>query len=220
MRLIRVMCSGRVDLEFILRAFSNGQDGVFIGGCKLDECNYVTHGNYDALSNTYLAKKILTHLGINPERLRIEFMSGADGNLLAEYTDDFTRQIRALGPLGSIEGLKKEEARFNLVAARKLIPYMRLVERERLRVPVKSKKAYKDFFEDPGNNQLFDKIFSEKLAVSRIMLLLKDNPLSTSAISEKLGLAPSDVSRHMISSSRHGMVQYDTAGKCYMLVQA
>ena len=215
-----MMCSGRVDLEFILRAFSNGQDGVFIGGCKLDECNYVTHGNYDALSNTYLAKKILKHAGINPDRLRIEFMSGADGNLLAEYTDDFTRQIRALGPLGASEGLKKEEIRFNLDAARKLVPYMRLVERERLRVPVKSKKAYKDFFEDEGNNQLFDRIFAEKLAVSRIMLLLKKTPLPTGTISEQLGLKPSDVSRHMITSSRHGMVRYDTDSKCYTLVQA
>jgi len=109
---------------------------------------------------------------------------------------------------------------FNLDAARKLVPFMRLVERERLRVPVKSKKAYKEFFEDEGNNQLFDRIFAEKLAVSRIIRLLKTAPLSTGAISEKLGLAPSDVSRHMITSSRHGMVRYDTAGKCYTLVQA
>ena len=214
------MCSRRVDIEFILRAFANGQDGVFIGGCKLDECNYVTHGNYDALSNTYLTKKILGHLGINPDRLRIEFMSGADGQLLAEKTDEFTHQIRSLGPLGSSEGLKKEEVRFNLDAARKLVPFMRLVERERLRAPVKSKQAYKDFFEDAGNNQLFDRIFAEKLAMSRIIRLLKTAPLSTGAISEKLGLAPSDVSRHMITSSRHGMVRYDTDSKCYTLVQA
>jgi F420-non-reducing hydrogenase iron-sulfur subunit len=214
------MCSGRVDLDFILRAFIGGQDGVFIGGCKLDECNYVTHGNYDALANSYLAKKILTHVGINPDRLRIEFMSGADGQLLAEKTDEFTHQIRGLGALGSSEGIGKKEARFNLEAAQRLVPYMRLVERERLRVPVKSKKAYKEFFESEETNALFDKIFSEQLAISRIMLLLKNNPLSTSAISEKLGLKPSDVSRHMISSSRHSMVKYDTDSKCYTLVQA
>ncbi len=51
------MCSGRVDLEFILRAFANGQDGVLIGGCRLNECNYVTQGNYDALANTYICKR-------------------------------------------------------------------------------------------------------------------------------------------------------------------
>ena len=124
------MCSGRVDLEFILRAFSNGQDGVFIGGCKLDECNYVTHGNYDALANTYLAKRILKHVGLNPDRLRTEFMSGADGNLLAEYTDDFVRQIKELGPIGKAEGLDKDAVKFKLAAVRKLIPYLRLLDRK------------------------------------------------------------------------------------------
>ncbi len=211
------MCSGRVDLEYILRAFSNGQDGVFIGGCKLDECNYVTHGNYDALANTYLAKRILKHVGLNPKRLRTEFMSGADGNLLAEYTDDFTREMKALGPSGKAEGMDKKELKFKLEAAKKLVPFLRLVERERLRVPEKSKEAYTQFFESKETNQLFDDIFSDKLAVSQIMILLGKKPLPTSEIAEKLGLNPSEVSRHMISSSRHGLVRYDTASNCYAL---
>jgi len=211
------MCSGRVDLEFLLRAFSNGQDGVFIGGCKFDECNYVTHGNYDALANTYITKRILEHIGLNPERLRIEFMTGADGNLLAEYTDDFSKKVKELGPLGKAEGIDKKELKFRLEAARKLVPYMRLVESQRLRVPVKSKEAYTEFYESSEINALFDEIFSEKLAISQIMLLLKVKPLSTIDISEKLGLNSSDVSRHMISSSRHGLVKYDETQKCYAL---
>jgi len=211
------MCSGRVDLEFILRAFLKGQDGVFIGGCKLDECNYVTHGNYDALANTYICKKILTHIGLNPDRLRTDFMSGADGNLLAEYTDDFSRQLMELGPLGQSEGMTVGEVQFKLAAAKRLVPYLRLVERERLRVPAKTKQAYTEFFESSEVNALFDEIFAEKLAVSQILLLLGEKPLSTADISTKLGLNPSDVSRHMISSSRHGMVRYDTASNCYAL---
>ena len=211
------MCSGRIDLEFILRAFLKGQDGVFIGGCRLGECNYITHGNYDALSNTYICKKIMEHIGLNPERLRIKFMSAADGNLLAKYTDDFTNKVKELGPLGKSEGIDEKELEFKLEAARKLIPYMRLVERQRLRVPVKSKEAYTEFFESSEINALFDEIFSEKLAISQIVLLLKAKPLSTRDISEKLGLNPSDVSRHMISSSRHGLVRYDTNSNCYAL---
>lgn len=212
------MCSGRVDLEFIFRAFLTGQDGVFIGGCKLDECNYITHGNYDAFVNTRIAKKILEHIGLNPKRMRTEFMSGADGNLLAEYTDDFAKQIKELGPLGKSEGMDEETVKFKLEAARNLVPYMRLAERERLRVPVKSKQAYTEFFESSDTNDLFDNIFADKLAISQIMLLLKEKPLSTSEIAEKLSLKPSDVSRHMITSSRHGMVKYDTAGNCYQRV--
>ena len=220
MRLIRVMCSGRVDLEFILRAFANGQDGVFIGGCKLDECNYVTHGNYDALANTYMARRILGHIGLNPDRLRIEFMSGADGNLLARYTDEFAKQIREIGPLGTSEGMDKDTVRFKLAAARNLVPFMRLAEREKLRVPVKSKQAYKGFFDNPDTDRLFDRLFSDKLAVSQILLLLAEKPLSTSEISRQLDLNPSDVSRHMITSSRHGMVMYNTASNCYSLARA
>jgi len=211
------MCSGRVDLEFILRAFSNGQDGVFIGGCRLNECNYITHGNYDALSNTHICKKIMQTIGLNPERLRIEFMTGADGNLLAEVTDDFTEKVRALGPLGKGEGIDKNELKLNLEAVRKLVPYLKLVERERLRVPVKSEEAYKEFFESSEVNRLFNEIMGDKLAISQILLLLKKEPLSTSDISKKLGLNPSDVSKHMNRSSMHGLVRYDTACNCYAL---
>ena len=212
------MCSGRVDLEFILRAFSNGQDGVFIGGCRLNECNYITHGNYDALSTTHICRKIMEHIGLNPERLRIEFMSGADGNLLAEVSNDFTRKVKALGPLGRGEGIDQNQLKLDLEAARKLIPYIKLVEREKLRVPFKSEDAYTDFFESSEVHRLFNDIFSDKLAVSRILLLLKEKPLSTRDISEKLKLNPSDVSKHMNRSSMHGLVRYDTTSNCYTRV--
>ena len=211
------MCSGRVDLEFILRAFLKGQDGVFVGGCRLGECNYITHGNYDALSNVHICRKMMEHIGLNPERLRIAFMSGADGNLLAEVTNDFVEKVKELGPLGKSEGIDKKELKFKLEAVRKLVPYMKLVERERLRVPVKSEEAYNKFFESDEINRLFSELFGDKLAISQIMLLLGENPLSTVEISEKLGLNPSDVSRHMISSSRQGLVRYDETQKCYAL---
>ena len=87
------MCSGRVDLAFILRAFARGADGVFIGGCRLNECNYVTHGNYHALNLTLLGKQIMQHIGLNPRRLRIEFMSGGEGLLFTDVVDAFVEQV-------------------------------------------------------------------------------------------------------------------------------
>lgn len=211
------MCSGRVDLDFILRAFSNGQDGVFIGGCKLDECNYITHGNYDALSVTYICKKIMEHIGLNPERLRIQFMSGADGNLLAEVADDFTKKVKSLGQLGKGEGLDEKGLKVKLEAVRKLVPYIRLVERERLRIPVKSKEIYHDFYTSDTFDGLFKELIANKMAMSQIMLLLRERPLSTGSLSEMLGLSPSEISRHMNVSSRHGLVRYDESRKCYAL---
>jgi len=105
--------------------------------------------------------------------------------------------------------------KFKLEAARKLVPYMKLVERERLRVPVRSEETYNEFFESSEVNRLFSELFGDKMAISQIMLLLGENSLSTGEISEKLGLNPSDVSRYMINSSRLGLVRYDETQKCY-----
>ena len=103
------MCSGRVDLAFVIRAFSNGMDGVFIGGCRLKECNYVTHGNYNALNMVLLCRKIMEHIGLNPERLSIEFMSGGEGILFADVINNFSKKVEALGPLGKGEGIDANE---------------------------------------------------------------------------------------------------------------
>ena len=211
------MCSGRVDLEFLLRAFANGQDGVLVGGCKLDECNYVTHGNYDALANVHLCKKIMARIGLNPERLRIEFMSGADGGLLADVTNDFTRQVKALGPLGKGEGMDKNDLDFKLEAARKLVPYIKLVERERLRIPSKSEEAYHEFFTSDEFDRLFDELVGNQLAVSQMMSLLKEKSLSTGEIAEALDLNPSEIAKYINSSSRQGLVKYDESAQCYAL---
>ncbi len=211
------MCSGRVDLEFILRAFLKGQDGVFIGGCRLDECNYVTHGNYDALSNTYLCKKLLENIGINPERLRTEFMSGADGNILADVTSDFSEQVKALGPLGKSEGMDADALKHSLTAVMRLVPYIKLVERERMRVPRKTRKAYDEFFTSDEFNRLFDELIADKLSISRMLLLLKEKPRSTGEMVEALGLDPSDVSKQVNRSSQHGLIRYDEDLKRYAL---
>jgi F420-non-reducing hydrogenase iron-sulfur subunit len=211
------MCSGRVDLEFLLRAFANGQDGVLVGGCKLGECNYVTHGNYDALANVHLCKKIMERVGLNPERLRIEFMSGADGGLLADVTNDFTRQVKALGPLGKSEGMNPEDLDSKLKAARKLVPYIKLVERERLRIPSKSEEAYHEFFTSDRFDRLFDELIGDQLAVSQMLSLLKEKSLSTGEIAQALGLNPSEIAKYINSSSRQGLVKYDESVKSYAL---
>jgi F420-non-reducing hydrogenase iron-sulfur subunit len=217
MRLIRVMCTGRVDLEFVLRAFSNGMDGVFIGGCRLNECNYITHGNYDALSMVLLCRRIMEHIGLNPERLRIEFMSSAEGILFAEITNDFVKKVKELGPLGIGEGIDRNGLHLKLEAATKLIPYIKLVERERLRVPIKSEEAYNTFFNSDEVNRLVGELILDKMAISEITSLLRERPLSTREIAEVLGLSPSEVSKHLSSSSRQGLVKYDESQKCYAL---
>jgi F420-non-reducing hydrogenase iron-sulfur subunit len=145
-RVIRVMCSGRVDLSFVLRAFSNGTDGVFIGGCHLNDCHYNTHGNFDALSMTRLAKKLLEHTGINPDRLRIEWVSAGEGIRYADIMTDFAAQIKKLGPLGSSEGTDRNELKTKLKEVNKLVPYIKLVKKEKLASHLPDEADYQNLF--------------------------------------------------------------------------
>ena len=95
---MRVMCSSRVDPQHILYAFKEGADGVFIGGCHPGDCHDV-EGNYKTLRRITLFKPMLETLGIDPRRLRLEWISAAEGKKYAATMDEFTEQIRALGPL-------------------------------------------------------------------------------------------------------------------------
>ena len=144
-------------------------------------------------------------------------MSAGEGILLTEVINDFVKKVRELGPIGKSEGIDENGLRLKLQAVNRLIPYIKLVERERLRVPVKSEEAYHKFFTSDEFNDLFNELIVNKLAISQITSLLGESPLSTGEISEKLGLSPSEVSRHMNSSSRQGFVRYDESQKCYTI---
>jgi F420-non-reducing hydrogenase iron-sulfur subunit len=159
-RLIRVMCSGRVGLAHVLRAFSNGMDGVFIGGCRLNECNYITHGNYHALTMTLLCRRILEHIGLNPERLRIEFMSSAEGIVFAEVMSEFGKEVNKLGPLGKAEGIDQNELESKLAEMTKLVPYITLVKNEKLASRLTDPEAYDTFF----TRDEIDKLLSEVIS--------------------------------------------------------
>jgi len=211
------MCSGRIDLAHVFRAFSKGADGVFIGACHLNECNYITHGNFHALTMVHIGKKIMEHLGLRPERLRIQFMSGAEGGLFVESVNDFVKQVKELGPLGEGEGLDEKGLKLKLEAVTGLIPYIRLVERERLRLPPMAEEAYQKFFDSDELKRIFDETIIEKLAIGQIVSLLRKGPLTTGEIAQGVGLTPSEVSKHLSTSSRHRLVRYDESQKRYAL---
>jgi coenzyme F420-reducing hydrogenase delta subunit/ferredoxin len=172
MKIIRVMCTGRVDPEFILRAFSNGTDGVFIGGCWLGECKYVTEGNYDSLSMMHLFRKILEHIGVNPERLRLEWISAAEGIRFAEVMEDFSRKLKKLGPLGTGEGegqgegeredagTYENELKSRLEEVTKLIPYIKMAKSEKLALRLEKEEEYNELFTSDEVAKLFDEVAS------------------------------------------------------------
>ena len=97
-RIIRVMCSGRVDPEFILAALRKGADGVLIGGCHPGDCHYI-EGNYKALRRFRLLKRYLQRMGIDDRRVRLEWIAASEGEKVQRVVNEMTVQLRALGPL-------------------------------------------------------------------------------------------------------------------------
>lgn len=96
-RIIRVMCSSRINAEMIIKAFQMGADAVFIGGCHPGDCHYVD-GNYRTQKRVAVLQRLLGHMGIEPERLRLEWVSAAEGEKFSEVMSDLVTEITALGP--------------------------------------------------------------------------------------------------------------------------
>ncbi|MCK4434547.1 hydrogenase iron-sulfur subunit, partial [Candidatus Bathyarchaeota archaeon] len=108
-RIIRVMCSGRVDPSFILEALKDGADGVLVAGCHLpSDCHYIS-GNFKALRRIKLLKKVLEQFGIEPERVRLEWISASEGDKFAAVVKDMVEQIKKIGPNPLKNGGKIDE---------------------------------------------------------------------------------------------------------------
>ena len=98
-RVIRLMCSGRVDPQFVIKALKEGADGVMIAGCHPGECHYV-EGNIKALRRFILQRMVLRQLGVEDERVRLEWISAAEGEKVKRVINEMVEQIDAMGPLG------------------------------------------------------------------------------------------------------------------------
>ena len=105
---IKTLCSSRIDPEHILYAFQQGTDGIFIGGCHPGDCHYQT-GNYKTQRRIILLKKMMEQMGINPERLHLEWISASEGNKYANTMIEFTEKIKELGPVVRRDGKEDME---------------------------------------------------------------------------------------------------------------
>ena len=108
-RLIRLMCSGRIDPQFVLKALSDGADAVLITGCHPGDCHYVEQ-NYKTLRRYALLKRTLHQLGVEDNRVRLIWASAAEGKILADEIDKFVADVKALGPLNWKQMTKREIA--------------------------------------------------------------------------------------------------------------
>jgi len=197
-RIIRVMCSGRIDPDIILDSFLYGADGVFIGGCHLGDCHYV-EGNYYAEKKIEMARRLLKEAGVEPERLRLEWVSANEGERFAATISEFTGKIKEMGRL-EFEKDKMEAVR--MAAADYRLRILATKERELL----EEGNKYGEVFTQHEMDKLLDDMVREDYEAKRILLKLK-KPMSVKEISSELNWKPNVVFRHILDLKRHERIE-------------
>ncbi len=211
LRIIRVMCSGRVDPEFIIEAFLSGIDGVTVLGCHPGDCHYQT-GNLQAERKMKMTQRILEKVGIIKERFYLDWVSAAEGARFAELVAGFIDRIKKLGPLGDREGMKPEELKSNLLTAREL------VREERIRWLVGKEyeileegNVYGEKKESEEYHQILEKNIDDTISRIKILSLIEKEPKTVKEIAKELGYPPRDVFSHI--TYMRGMGKVELIGK-------
>lgn len=208
-RIIRVMCSGRVEPFFILEAFRSGIDGVLVTGCHPADCHYV-NGNRQAEIRVKFVKRILRKIDLEPERLRLEWISASEGARFAELIKDSVTYLKKLGPSPLSKDVSKLKQLADLMAAEDAVSGFRLrtlVGKERKLVidgNVYGERKLQEEFD-----KVIDNAIDAEYTRSRIYFLIKDKPRSVKELSQTLGLDPRKVLRHVVAMRRKGLVAVD-----------
>lgn len=207
-RIIRVMCSARVDPTIVLEAFIRGLDGVMVLGCHLGDCHYMT-GNYYTEKRIKTTKKVLKNTGLSSERLLIDWVSAAEGERFATLVKDFTENIRKMGPLGNETKLEPQQLRIRLLAAKEALAQERvkwLVGRER--ELVEDKNVFGEKVSQKEFDQLMLQTIEKEFANRRILLSLGEAALSVKEISQRVEAPPREVLRNLVFLERAGFVHF------------
>lgn len=199
LRIIRVLCSGRVDPSIIVTAFEKGADGVLVTGCHPGDCHYIS-GNYQAERKVENTRKILKKTGVDERRLGLEWISAAEGARFAEVVNKFTELITNLGPLTvdphKIKAAKEEALDFRL---------RWLVGREKDMLEkgnVFGEEVTKENFEI-----LMDNVIETQFVRNSILTALKKEPMSAKELAKKLGVPSDVVVQNLVQLARGQMVQ-------------
>jgi len=206
LRIIRVMCSARVDPTIVLETFIRELDGVMVLGCHLGDCHYMT-GNYYTEKRMKTTKNALKSAGLSPERLLVDWVSAAEGERFATLVKDFTERVRKLGPLGKETDLKPQQLRTRLVAAKETLAQERvrwLVGRERELVEDKNVFGEKIFQEE--FDQLMLQTIEKEFVRRRILLSIGEDTLSVKEIAQRVEASSMEVLRNIVSLERDGLV--------------
>ncbi|NVM02626.1 MAG: hydrogenase iron-sulfur subunit [Candidatus Helarchaeota archaeon] len=208
LRIIRVMCSGRVDPRFVINGLRKGLDGVIIMGCHFGDCHYLD-GNYEAELKFKMLKKLLKFVNLD-ERLHLEWVSAAEGLRFSQVIKDFTEKIKALGPsplskkdidpefLEQIQAIEDVAKNYRVRA---------FVARERNLI--ENENVYGKKISEEEFNNIFDNALKLEYIRSRIYLLLKKKSMSVKNLSNYLYMESNQILNHILVLKLRGLVALD-----------
>ena len=201
------MCSARVDPVLVTEAFLQGLDGVLVLGCHLGDCHY-TSGNYYSRSRMRMVQKLFQIVGLESERLYLDWVSASEGKRFAEIVAEFTQRIRSLGPL------RHEGQKHNQELEEKLLTVEDVVKKEKVRWLVGSEvrlvetgNVYGEEVSQEKIELLMEEILQREYVRSRILLLLRDGELSAREIAQELKIGSQEVFQHITTMLPEGKVQ-------------
>ena len=208
-RVVRVMCSGRIDPVIPLEVFAKGADGVIILGCHPGDCHY-SEGNLYEERKIKMLKKLLALTGVGSDRLELEWVSASEGQRFAQMVTEFTDQIKKLGPSpvsGKNPNLKVLE---NLQAAKNAASDFRLrvlVGRER--ELTEKNNVYEEKIPQEEFDAVLDSAVEAEFIRHKIHLLTRGRPLPVKALAEATELKPAEVLKQIVAMRRRNMITMD-----------
>jgi len=200
-RVIRVMCSGRVDPVHIFDAFKNGIDGVAVLGCHPGDCHYQT-GNYEAENKMKMTKNVLEKIGMNSDRLYLDWVSAAEGKRFSEVISELTRSIKKIGPIR-----KDTEFQHNLFIGEKIVESVRLrwlVGKQR--ELIEKGNVYGETIPAEKIDEILLTNIDKEYDRQRIISQLSKTPSSVIQLAQELNIPSSTVAKHVNGMENTGIV--------------
>ncbi|MDH5782805.1 MAG: hydrogenase iron-sulfur subunit [Candidatus Bathyarchaeota archaeon] len=219
-RIVQVMCVGRIDPAIVLETFAKGADGVLVIGCHPPDCHYID-GNLQAERKIKMLKKLISLTGLEPERLRLDWAYASEIERFAKIIDDFRNQVTALGP-SPLTGEKPDtDILLNINAARAAAEDFRLrvlVGRER--ELTEKENVYGEKISQEEFDSLLHEIAEAEFIRHKIHLLTKEKPMSVKEIAAITNMKPALVLRHIVNMRRKGMITLDHVERTTPLYKA
>lgn len=203
-RVIRVMCSGRIDPSFIPRAFLRGYDGVMILGCHPGDCHYIS-GNYQAEKKISLTKKLLDMVEVGNERVLLDWVSAGEGERFSQLVQQFVKKIRNLGPFPLDEKMKERLRAVQVSLESEKIRWIvgkgpELIGKE---------NVYHEILPQEKLNSIIENTIRDELIKNRIIALLESKTLSALEINNNLGLKINETLAYLVSLLNEGKIGFD-----------